>query len=464
MKNKILLTLLFTIIYSASSAQTFKSAYFVEGVAIRHQLNPSFAPQSGYVGIPGLGNIDLSLSSNVGISTFLYPYKDGQLNTFLHKDVSSKMFLDKLKNKNNFDLDFNLNIIQFGFYKWGGFNTFDLGVKSNSSAILPYDMFAFMKNGMSNDGVNNYDLSDIGVNSQNFVDISFGHSRKINDKLRVGAKVKLLLGIANVHTTFTDLNVSMSQDKWMVSGSGEVHVAGVSLESDATNNNKITGIDSPNIGVNGVGFAIDLGATYKVLEELEVSLAVLDLGLISWNNNTVGKMDGKPFVFEGFTDIDTDDTDSFDDQVDGMTDDIEALFSFYEMKGLGGKRNQSTKPTLNIGAEYSFFDGKLTAGVLSSTIFRKAYVVSDFMISANYTPIKKFTITGHTSFSNIGNTWGTLLNFNPRSFNIFLGATMMYSKFTPAGIPIGKLNANINLGMSVYLKNNRAEKMSKYVK
>lgn len=43
-----------------------------------------------------------------------------------------------------------------------------------------------------------YDIGDLGIQSNNYIELAFGHSRKINDKLNVGGKLKFLLGAANL--------------------------------------------------------------------------------------------------------------------------------------------------------------------------------------------------------------------------------------------------------------------------
>ena len=40
--------------------------------------------------------------------------------------------------------------------------------------------------------------------------------------------------------------------------------------------------DAGKIGIAGYGFGIDLGASYKILDNLTVSASILDLGFISW--------------------------------------------------------------------------------------------------------------------------------------------------------------------------------------
>lgn len=44
--------------------------------------------------------------------------------------------------------------------------------------------------------------------------------------------------------------------------------------------------DSGKLGIAGYGFGIDLGASYKILDNLTVSASVLDLGFISWSKSS----------------------------------------------------------------------------------------------------------------------------------------------------------------------------------
>ena len=123
-------------------------------------MNPAFASERNYVGMPVLGNFNIGLQSNIGVSNFLYKQPNGDLTTFLNGSVSSGEFLDGLKNRNRLNLDVDMNIISFGFHKWGGFNTFDLSIKNGTRANLPKDLFEFAKVGMQG-GHSEYNLEDI---------------------------------------------------------------------------------------------------------------------------------------------------------------------------------------------------------------------------------------------------------------------------------------------------------------
>ena len=122
--KKALPLILLATITGTASAQTLRSSYFLEGSTQRHQLNPAFIGESGFFTMPMLGNINISMGSNVGLDNFLYKYNDPfgkySLTTFMSSTVSSKEFLDNIKDHNKFDFTNDIDILSFGFKAWGG--------------------------------------------------------------------------------------------------------------------------------------------------------------------------------------------------------------------------------------------------------------------------------------------------------------------------------------------------------
>lgn len=82
------------------SAQGLNSGYFTDGYTFAHQLNPAFDNDHNYFSIPVLGNINIGTRGNVGLGSFLFPYKNGQLTTFMNSSVSAEEFLGGLKDNN----------------------------------------------------------------------------------------------------------------------------------------------------------------------------------------------------------------------------------------------------------------------------------------------------------------------------------------------------------------------------
>ena len=449
-----------------ASAQALHSGYFLEGYTFRHQLNPAFSAERNYISIPALGNINIGTQGNVGLGTFLYPQND-QLVTFMHSSIDGRDFLDGLKNNNRINANINLTILSAGFKAWGGFNTIDLGLRSNTSMALPKDLFAFMKMGMSSDDTH-YHMEDLGIQSNNYVELALGHSRQINDRLNVGGKLKFLFGGANLSMKMTDMDVTLSQDKWMVKANGEMNASlkGLVMPTKQESGKDVTDpsqndlidwdnidVDSPGLG--GFGMAIDLGASYKILDDLTVSAAILDLGFISWNNNIKAATSNSAWEFDGFqniavdSELGDDDPNSLDSQLEALGDDLEDYASFHRQEN-GTKRTTSLAATLNIGAEYVFpFYDKLRFGFLSSTRINGQYSWSEGRISANVAPIKWFDASVNYGLSSFGSSFGWLLNFHPHGFNFFIGMDHLMGKVSPQFIPVESANMNVSFGFNV---------------
>ena len=71
------------------------------------------------------------------------------------------------------------------------------------------------------------------------------------------------------------------------------------LEYDSEHN-YINDIDIDSPGISGFGFGIDLGASYKILNNLTVSAAILDLGFINWSksNTTIATTNSQQDVYK----------------------------------------------------------------------------------------------------------------------------------------------------------------------
>lgn len=87
-------------------------------------------------------------------------------------------------------------ILSFGFRGFGGYNTFTLSSRTASSFAFPKDLFTFMKLGQNKERTH-YNFKNLGIEASEIVELGLGHSRQINDKLRAGAKLKVLLGVGN---------------------------------------------------------------------------------------------------------------------------------------------------------------------------------------------------------------------------------------------------------------------------
>lgn len=434
------------------SAQTaLNSSYFMEKMTKRNQLNPALKTPNNYVGMPGLSNFYLGVNSNLGLGTFLYP-RDNKLVTFLHESVPADEFLPKLTANNTVELDLNVDLISFGFWAWGGQNTFNLAVKSNTGAYLPKEIFQFLKTGQEATGVTHYDMSNVTVTTSNYLELALGHARDITDKLGVGAKVKILLGAAHAEARIDRMDITMSQDEWKIKQSG--HLQATSLlelttdpETGEVTNYKL----GNNFGLAGFGLGLDLGATYKLIDNLTLSASLTDIGFMRWNNLTRAETDPtKEFQYTGFDNIGAKDDENgdnpFKQKADQLGEDLKALTKFYptDEQSVGN----SLRTTLRVGAEYCVLDNAISFGLLSTTRFAGYRTYAEGMAAINFRPLSALHFTVNGSVSNMGSSVGAILNICAQGFNFFIGTDYFATRYSKQFIPINHARANLSLGLN----------------
>lgn len=464
----------FSIKYSAAAvmlavaggamAQGLNSAYYTDDYKFRHDMNPAFGNTDNYVSIPVLGNVNVNVHGNFGYQDVImdnpmYPNtSDKKMTTFMNPYISASKALEGFSNGDNrIAGDVGIMLLSGGFSAFGGYNTIELSSKTSFGMSLPYELFEFAKN----IGNKTYNIGDINVHAMSYAELALGHSRQINEKLRVGAKVKFLFGLGRADLKLQNMKADLApNDKWTVSGQAvaDVSMKGFSYvtETDEYNDpdrgeyDKVGDVDLDGFGLSGFGMAVDLGAVYQINEDWRVNAAVLDLGFISWSNNMQAVNRSDMFEFGGFHDISVKDGSGVDieDQTDKYGDQIADFINLKDNGDQGG-RTTGIGATINVGAEYNMpVYRKITFGALSSTRIKGAYTWTEGRLSANWTPLS--WIDGGVSFAvnNFTASMGWVLNIHPKGYNFFIGMDHLLGKMSKEYIPLSS-NASINLGMSI---------------
>lgn len=446
-------------------AQQLNSAYFTNDYKFRHTMNPAYGNEQNYVSMPGFGNVNVSTMGNFGYEDVIFDNpmfpstsKD-RLTTFMNPYISTA---DALKGFNFGDNkilgDVSITVLSAGFKGFGGYNTIELNARTSFGMSMPYELFEFAKN----TGNRTYNIGNISANGQAFAELAFGHSRQINEKLRVGAKVKLLFGAGRGDVNIDNVKADLAaDDKWTVSGhaKSEVSVKGFTYKTEEKEYKEegrgtyqyVNDVDVDGAGLGGFGLAFDLGGVYKINNDFTVSAALLDLGFIKWSNNMVAVNGGEEFVFNGFHDVAVNEDrggSTLSMQGDKYSDQL-ADFANLQDKGDEGGRTTGIGATLNLGCEYTLpVYRKITFGVLSSTRFRGDYSWTEARVSANWTPLKWIDGGVNMAFGSYRNSFGWVLNFHPKGYNFYVGMDHTLGKVSKEFIPLNS-NAAVSVGMSV---------------
>lgn len=423
-----------------ATAQTLNSLYFLDGNTQRHLLNPAMTCESGWVSVPFFGGFGVNMNSNLGLEAFLRPSGNNEMITFLHPSISTEDALSKFQDMNTLELDLDVNILTVGFKAWGGINSVGISVKSRTGLYLPKDIFTFMKAGQESD-VTEYVIDDMSVRTQNYAEIAFGHSRAINKKLTVGAKVKFLLGAGYANMNVDRMRIYMSNQKWMIEQKSSFTASkGINLLTK--DNGEIDDFDYK-FNMGGYGLGLDLGAVYKIKNNINVSLAVTDIGFINWGDATVHKNINDSFEYTGFDNIAHEDSQVFEDAAEDLGDQLEELVR-YQKDGKTTSHTSSLYTTFRAGAEYSILKNKISFGLLGTMRVGTPKAYAEGMLSVNFKPFKYFKAAINGSLANTHGSLGGVITLG----NFFIGADYVLAKYSKQVIPVDAAKFNFAFGTS----------------
>lgn len=460
---KVLCTFVVLVSIAASmQAQANRTGYFLKGNPYNYRLNPSFQPDRGYFSFPMFGNTSLGVATNLGISDFIYPMGDG-LTTFMHPDVSADEFLSNLNKNNNLNMNMDMTILSFGFYAFGGYNTFDIGAHLNAGFNIPKDIFHFMKDM----GAESYSLANLGLRTRNYVDVAIGHSHEVAKGLTIGARLKFLIGLAYAEAWMERMELSMNETQWQINAKGNAVASIIGSEFSFDENGMVNGIGEFKPQLSNWGLGADLGATYdfgNIAKGLIISASVNDINYIRWKNAiTTGVSPEEPYSFNGFEGLSVNGDEgagSVDEQLETIASDLSEFFALDDVKTCD--YNDFWGATVNVGVEYKmpFYD-RLSVGALFTHRFDRisSYTMGTFVL--NLSPLNFFDLSASASVSTYGYDWGAMLNIHCPGFNIFASANLYAGKvgkvaLSELGVPMEKsikvpldnMNASFMFGLN----------------
>ena len=432
-------------------SQNAQTGYFTDGFLYRHRMNPAIANEKNYASL-ALGNNNFSFRGNLALKNVFYQV-DGKTATFMHPDLSSAEVLGKFKDKNQLGVNANLELLSAGFKAFKGYNTIGVSVRSNTHITLPGELFRLAKEGIANQV---YDISAFNSHADLYVEIALGHSHQINEKLRLGGTLKVLVGGANIDAQFNKAQLSLGEDQWTVTSDAfvEANIKDLMYETELnenTNNRYVSGADVVDgAGINGAGFAVDLGVVYQHDDDWSFSASIIDLGFINWRNNMLASTNGEK-VFstdEYIFNVDDDQPNNIDDELDRLK---EGLSSLYELEDMGdqGSASKSIGATINLGASYNLPTyQKLTFGLLSTSHIQKNFNWTDARVSVNWATSDFFSASLSTAYGTFGSSVGWMLNLHPKWFSVYLAMDEITGKLSKQYIPISGVGT-FHLGLNI---------------
>lgn len=427
----------------AAQAQYLRSSYFMEGTSARLQLNPGLQPTKGYFNMPIIGSFNMSASSNVLGTSDIIDLMDSGSDLY-----SNDKLFDRLKADNRLNVNLNTDILSFGWYRGKGFWSVNVGLRADFGAALAKDMFSMMRtmNGFALEDVagtnQSYSLSNQTLNMKAYAEIGLGYSRRITEKLTVGGRVKVLLGLARAEMNINQFDLNLDVPNPQYTNYADYESRGELSPSDwygahydySANGNVITtlkgggmtfdnngmidnfDLDAGDLGIAGSGFGIDLGVSYKVWDNLTVSASILDLGFLKWKESetTVATVSGEAHEMI--------DASNYDRYIGGDFLSFER-FDFEEGSPEKVKTKTRLYSTLLLAGEYGLLNNKLSVGAMYTARFAEPKTLNELTFLATFRP--KNWLNAAISYSPIqasGKSIGLAVKLGP----LFVGTDYMF--------------------------------------
>ena len=443
---KYILAALIAAFTMTASAQQVNTLYFLENAPMRHTINPAFQPVSkGYINFTPLGWTSTS-SGNSSLTMsdiFTIDPVTGKTITPLHPNADKQKFLKAFRKVTLTNNEMTIGFLNMGFrVKENGFLTIGINERIDMGVTVPKSMVEFFINGgMTNldGGINTFDMSKLGFGGSAYTEIGVGYSHKLNDKWTIGGKLKVLLGEFYGGLNANTLAIDASTHEWRIRGDMDLQLAGPfdsqyltnyldgknmqavidgmksggSFEANKLfNTNDIVSLLTP----SGYGGAIDFGFTYKPIENLQISAALVDVGFIYWTkvNNFKCAVDT---TFKGAGDIiysdqkykDADGNFSSDILKDTIISNLKNMLTGVKVSNNGNKGMiKMVTGRLNVGLDANFWENRIGIGVVSATRLYRSRVYEEVTLGLAFRPVNWFNIAASYSlidngkYSNIG--------------------------------------------------------------
>ncbi len=427
-------------VFSDVSGQTGQTMYFMNRLPQSSLINPAVQhPHNFHIGLPVISSLNVNARTNfMSFSdlVFKHPQYDSLI-TFMHPDADIDDFTSKLRKRNIISPELHLNLLSFGFRLDDHFFSFGISERSSVRATIPKDLIMLGLFGNEQFTGNKADFTDMGIDMSYFREYAAGYSYQLTDDISVGGRAKLLFGKGAVSFRNTDISLytdpetfnTLLRTDFTVNISLPVTIIDGNIDDirphfDDENYNPLDFVFNP----RNAGFALDLGATYRLIEPVTLFASITDLGFISWKEDVYNlRVDGE-FEFDGIDLSPAFDAGDDSKPLDNLLDTLDNIFSINDTS------NPFTRglPTrIYLGGTYDLNE-MVSFGLLSRSEIYHGGLQQAVTLSAN-TNVGRW-LSASLSWSAMNNSYNNLgmgLALTAPGFQFYLLTDNLNSTFMP---------------------------------
>lgn len=332
-------------------AQDGNTIYFMQNIPQSSYSNPALFPNCKfYLGIPGISSLFL----NINNGSFSY-------NDIFTRRTDDSLIVDKdkllnsLSYNNKLSYEISQQLFAMGFRIRKNFFSFGVNQKMNTNFNYTKDFMTFLLKGNEPFIGKTANLGDTKFGLNSYSELSFGYSREFGRKLSFGFRFKYLIGIANVYTEKSKVQLYTDPNTYELTATSDflVHTS-TPFDSLENFDNQAKNIKWKDLTKNN-GIAFDFGAEYRLNKRWNFGISLIDLGSINWQSNVkdyVSKNPNAQFTFNGFDINEVFKNGELKDSIfDKLLDSIKETMGITDVEGKAYKSPLKTK--LYLSASYN---------------------------------------------------------------------------------------------------------------
>ncbi len=366
--KKLYTLLMVMLVSSVTFAQQDISLYSLNNVYQQLYVNPAYLPKSKlHIGLPVISSVYVN-ASNTGFAF-------GRFIGNSKEKVDIDKVIDGLGKKNVFAMDFNTDLISVGVRAKNSYFSMSFSERVSTNFTYPKDFFTLIFKGNADEELlgKRADMDGMAYNLNVYHELAFGASLPIGEKMRVGARVKYLMGLVNITTERSKLGLTTSDENFALTLDGDLSVKTSGMGILKSEGDDITKLLQNRIlkpGAN-TGFALDLAAEYYLNNRISFTASALNMGYIHWVDDVKNFENSNiEYTFSG-VDVQKIDKDQFSRELASKLDSLKEKLDFGEGRTAYSSR---LNPQLILGGNLIINDynsiGALVRTELISKILR----------------------------------------------------------------------------------------------
>ncbi len=271
------------------TAQNKQLLYNVESLPQSLMSNPGTSIHfDRHIGIPALSGLSFEAGSS-GVSAYDIFREGGDINHAIDLAITN------LDEKDFFTVNQQFELLSFGWRNREGDTYYSGGLYQETDVLLyfPSDLATLAYRGNAGFIDTAFEFSDLNATAQLLTAYHFGINKELSEKWQVGARAKVYMSIANVHSTKNEGNFITRTtidgpnfyEHQVRSGVVQAATSGLEFLYDDKGYDAGQTIKSA-IWSGNKGLGVDLGFTHFIDEHWRITGSAIDLGFIRHSKDT----------------------------------------------------------------------------------------------------------------------------------------------------------------------------------